>query len=244
MVLFAFSMFQIFSWNVRSLNDQNKHCLVKSVVSKLKMSVLCLQESKVDSVSRSFLRSFAGLHFDKCLFIKSSGASGGLITCWSSNVFSCSRALLRNRSLTVQLKHLPSGAVFFVTNVYGPPTLDGKLEFCQELAGLKRDCSGLWVMCGDFNLTKNLQKRRGRSWSGRLMSLFSNLLNELEMLDLPISNQMFTSSNMQSNPTLAKLDRFLISTEWDQCFPLSKVAAGPRITSDHSSILLSTSHKI
>ncbi len=45
---------------------------------------------------------------------------------------------------------------------------------------------------------------------------------------------------MQSIPSLAKLDRFLLSTDWDQAFPLTKVVAAPRITSDHSPILLST----
>lgn len=59
-----------------------------------------------------------------------------------------------------------------------------------------------------------------------------------------MGNQNFTWSNMQSNPTLAKLDRFLISTEWDHTYPLSKVMVIPRITSDHSPILLSSSDKM
>ncbi len=45
------------------------------------------------------------------------------------------------------------------------------------------------------------------------MALFYDLLNELEMIDPPLGNQNFTCSNMQSTPTLAKLDRFLIFTE-------------------------------
>lgn len=76
-------MIQLCSWNIRGLNDRNKRCLVKSVVSKFKKSVLCFQESKVEDVSRSFLSSFAGSYFDKCQFIKSNGASGGIVICWS-----------------------------------------------------------------------------------------------------------------------------------------------------------------
>ncbi len=48
-------------------------------------------------------------------------------------------------------------------------------------------------------------------------------------------------SNLHSSPTLAKLDRFLISTEWDSLFPKSFVTVLPRITSDHSPLLLKTS---
>ncbi len=55
------------------------------------------------------------------------------------------------------------------------------------------------------------------------MNLFSKTLSELDLVDLPMLNQQFTWSNMQDNPTLAKLDRFLISTDWDNAFPFSKV---------------------
>ncbi len=147
-------MFQVCSWNVRGLNDPSKRSLVKFVVFMFKVYLLCFQESKVEAISHSFLRSFAGNFFDKCQFVKSVRASsGGIITCWSSNVFSYSGVLARNFSLTVQLKHIYSS--FLLTNVYGSPTWDSKEEFCRELAALKGVCSGLWVICGDFNPTKN-----------------------------------------------------------------------------------------
>ncbi len=201
---------------------------MKSVVSNLRSSVLCFQETKVASVSRSFLRSFAGRFFDRCQLIESSGASGGIITCWSSNLFSCSEVLVRTFSLTVRLKLHASGPPFYVTNVYGPPTWDGKEDFCRELAALKEVCGGLWIICWDFNLTRSQNERRGRSWSRRLMALFTDLINNLAMTDLPLGNQSFTWSNLHACPTLAKLDRFLISTDWDQAFPLTKAVALPR----------------
>ncbi len=76
------------------------------------------------------------------------------------------------------------------------------------------------------------------------MGMFTDLINKLEVIDLPMGNQNFTWSNMQRSPTLARLDRFLISTEWDLAFPLSKVMVVPRITSDHSPILLNTGDKL
>lgn len=194
----------------------------------------------MEEVSRSFLRSFVGSFFDKCHFIRVNGASGGLVTCWCAKDFCCSEVLIRTYSLTIRLKHLSSGTHFFLTNVYGPSTWEGKENFCSELAALKSVCPGLWVMCGDFNLTRNKQEKKGRNWSRKVMSLFSNLINDLDLIDLPMGNQNYTGSNMQSDPTLAKLDRFLISTEWDQTFPLTKVLALPRITSDHTPILLSS----
>ncbi len=130
-----------------------------------------------------------------------------------------------------------------MTNVYGPSTWEGKDDFCRELGELKSVCRGLWVICGDFNLTRYPTEKRGRGWSRRLMGMFNDLINELELIDLPMGNQNFTWSNMQRCPTLARLDRFLVSTEWDQTFPLSKMVVAPRITSDHCPILLNTGKK-
>ncbi len=237
-------MFNILSWNVRGLNDRNKRCLVRSVVSKFKGAILCFQESKVDVVSRSFLRTVAGPCFDKCQFVKSEGAAGGIITCWNSNVFCCSEVIVRRFSLTVRLKFLHSGVVFWVTNVYGPPSWDGKEEFCSELENLNGVCSGLWALCGDFNMTRGVRERRGSCWSRRISEMFNGLINNLSLIDLPLGNQSFTWSNMQSSPSLAKLDRFLISTEWDQEFPHSRVDALPRVTSDHFPILMTTGDKL
>ncbi len=68
----------------------------------------------------------------------------------------------------------------------------------------------------------------------------NELIHDLALIDLPLKNQRFTWSNMQQAPALAKLDRFLVSTEWDSSFPRSDVEALPRVTSDHCPILLST----
>ncbi len=176
----------------------------------------------MNTVSRSFLNSFAGPSFDKCQYISASGASGGIVTCWHSGVFACSEVMVRDSSLTLRLVHRASGSSFAITNVYGPPTWDRKADFCSELRALKALCAGPWIMCGDFNFTRNQAERRGRPWSAKLMCMFSNLISDLDLMDLPIANQQFTWSNMQSNPTLAKLDRFLISTEWDPPSPSRK----------------------
>lgn len=132
---------------------------------------------------------------------------------------------------------------FFIINVYGPTTWDGKEDFFAELALLKGCCKCKWVMCGDFNNTRNQDERRGKTWSSRATTLFNNLIYDLELIDLPMINQSFTWSNMQQNPTLARLDRFLVSTEWDQEFSISKVEILSIVTSDHCHILL-TADKI
>ncbi|OAY70197.1 hypothetical protein ACMD2_24755 [Ananas comosus] len=171
------------------------------------------------------------------------GASGGIVTCWNSRDFSCTEVVVGKYSLTVRLEHFANKCSFFLTNVYGPPAWEGKTDLCNELSALKSVCNGRWILCGDFNLTKDQNERRGRSWSTRLTTMFTDLLNSLELIDIPLGNKSFTWSNMQLCPTLAKLDQFIVSTEWDHSFPLSKEIALPRITSNHALIVLSTANK-
>ncbi len=162
-------MFNVLSWNVRGLNDPSKRNAVRQVVSPLRKVVVCLQESKVRSVSCTFLKSFAGPLFDKCQVLEANGASSGLITCWNSKFFECSAVLVRSFSITVHLTHRASGTHFFVTNVYDPNTRDGKNSFCSELALLKHYCNGIWVLCGDFNLTRTHEDRmRGGEAGGKV----------------------------------------------------------------------------
>ncbi len=63
-------MFKVLSWNVRALNEPSKRNAVQQVVSSFRNVFVCLQESKVRSVSCSFLKSFAGPFFDKCHFLE------------------------------------------------------------------------------------------------------------------------------------------------------------------------------
>lgn len=135
------------------------------VVSKFKKSVLCFQETKVSECSKLFIHSVAGSFVDKCYFIPSTGASGGLITYWNSRVFSCSEVLFRPHSLTVRLTHIGSAFSFYLTNVYGSPSWDGKEDFCRDLVALKGVCRDRWVICGDFNFTKTQDERNGKVWS-------------------------------------------------------------------------------
>lgn len=109
---------------------------------------------------------------------------------------------------------------------------------------MKDICKDKWILCGDFNSTRRQEERRGKNWSSRVTDLFNSLIQDLAIIDLPMNNQSFTWSNMQRNPTMARLDRFLVSTEWDQEFPLTKVESLPRVTSDHFPILLSSESNV
>jgi hypothetical protein len=51
---------------------------------------------------------------------------------------------------------------------------------------------------------------------------------------------LYTWSNNQEDPTLEKLDRILVSRDWEDIFPTAMVKRLPREISDHNPLILSS----
>jgi hypothetical protein len=67
------------------------------------------------------------------------------------------------------------------------------------------------------------------------MMEFSDFIFEQDLMDLPLAGGPFTWSNNQS---WSRLDRFLVSPDWEVKFPGSLQKRLPRLCSDHFPILL------
>jgi hypothetical protein len=60
----------------------------------------------------------------------------------------------------------------------------------------------------------------------------------LDLWEIEMSGWKFTWANALQVPTYEKLDRVLVSVEWEQKFPLATVDALSREISDHTPLLL------
>lgn len=76
----------------------------------------------------------------------------------------------------------------------------------------------------------------GNSWRSTLS--FSALISELGLLNMNLAGRNYTWSNGQQSPHLARLDRFLISNDWNTKFPNSIQRAIPNSSSDHCPLTL------
>ena len=73
-------------------------------------------------------------------------------------------------------------------------------------------------MSGDFNVVRFLveSSRRGRLTYS--MRRFSEVIEDLELRDLPLQGGSFTWKGGLNNQSHFRLDRFLISNEWEGHF--------------------------
>jgi hypothetical protein len=83
-----------------------------------------------------------------------------------------------------------------------------------------------------------LRKKNKDTFNERWPFLFNAIIDGLNLRELEIYGRKFTRTNNLQNPTYGNLDRVLMSSGWEQKFPLSMMDALPREISDHTPLFL------
>ncbi|XP_020098941.1 uncharacterized protein LOC109717514 [Ananas comosus] len=171
--------------------------------------------------------------------VGATGAKGGLLTAWNPSLFDLIDERADTFSLSVALRRKSDGRVLSVSNIYGPACATFQQEFFRQLRSLEHFSRGVWVALGDFNTLLSPLDKNGTLSSPTHTLLFKELVRDLGLFDLPLLNKSYTWTNARRSPTLERLDRALISQDWQLLFPLSFLRALPRPRSDYSPIVLS-----
>ncbi|XP_062198268.1 uncharacterized protein LOC133900987 [Phragmites australis] len=209
------------------------------MISDHSASVVCLMETKLDVINQLLVNEICGLGFSGYPFLLASETRGGVfVACHqplSLVVVQVSQFLVSGRVCT------DSGASFFLTAVYGPTDESLKDAFLDEIKNVRSLWLGPWLIIGDFNMISSSADKNNNRLNRRSMSRFCNFINDLELQDLHLFGQHYTWSNERASPTLERLDRALVSSDWDAEFLDSFLQALSLDCSDHCPLLLSTS---
>lgn len=76
------------------------------------------------------------------------------------------------------------------------------------------------------------------------MDVFRDFVDRNELIDVPLIGVRFTWSKFQYRSALSKLDRFLVSTDWDDYFSPLSALVFPRPRFDHIPIILKGGEEI
>jgi hypothetical protein len=68
---------KVLNWNIRGLNTPSKCNAVRSKIEESDCSIFCIQETKIQTIERSYIRKFAPKRFNKFAFSPTDGASKG-----------------------------------------------------------------------------------------------------------------------------------------------------------------------
>lgn len=127
-----------------------------------------------------------------------------------------------------------------LTSVYGPQADMDKIAFLNELRNVQSTLSTPWMVARDFNLILDASDKNNANINRRNLGRFRRFVNEMELKDIHLHGRNYTWSNERDRTTMVKLDRILVSVDWEAAFPNCFMQALSTDMSDHCPLLLST----
>ena len=110
----------------------------------------------------------------------------------------------------------------------------------EELGWVRDGWSGPWGLGGDFNEILYSYERNTGVCPSNAMAEFRDFINQRALVDLPLKGGDFTWSRSGVDSVASRLDRFLVSLDWEDFFPEMVQKRMARPFSDHFPICLET----
>ena len=84
-----------------------------------------------------------------------------------------------------------------------------------ELDSVRSRWSGAWCLFGDFNVIRYPAERLDCNSFSPVMFKFSNFIAKHLLVDLPLVGGQYTGFRDSNIPSMSKIDRVFISTDWE-----------------------------
>ena len=147
--------------------------------------------------------------------------------CWDSRVVVCEDFEVGGFSV---LRGVEDNFRWVFTGVYDPVVGAERTNFLNEIASVAFKWELPWCVGGDFNVVRYPEERWVNHGVSCAMRNFNGVINDLQLLDLPMQGGDVTWSNGSSG---SRLDRFLVSGEWEEHFSNATQTRLGRSVSDH-----------
>jgi hypothetical protein len=90
-----------------------------------------------------------------------------------------------------------------------------KEEFLTELGMVCSDQILPLLIGGYFNIIRFSFEKNKRMRSNKWSDMINSIINTYALREIHMSAGQYTWTNSQANPTLEKLDKFLMSSDWE-----------------------------
>ena len=121
--------------------------------------------------------------------------------------------------------------------VYSLHNRGDRLQLWDEIRTLKEYLSSPLLIIGDFNEVLSIEERKGGLICHSSMEDFAALVQDLNVIDVPLVGRKYTWVRGKS---CSKLDRMLVEHAWLEEFPDLTLWALERLVFDHCPLFLET----
>lgn len=199
---------------------------------------MAFKRQKKKDFSSAWLESISGRKTFHWSGVPSVGLAGGMLVGVDDEIFEVGECNRDKFYIHMLVRNRVSGFKWNLVNVYGAAHEKDKEEFLVELSEVLGINAHPFVVGGDFNLIRKIDERNKQKASNKWSFLFNGIIENWSLRDLEMSGRKFTWSNNQENPFFERLDRVLVSPEWERQYPLVTLRALCRNISDHAGLLL------
>lgn len=177
---------KLLCWNVHGMNSASKRAVMKELFKSYRGECLFIQETKMESNTDPILRLFCPWRSCQYAFCPSIGASGGILLVWNAALWQKLDEFVGRFTVSVRLKDARCDAEWVATSVYGPANVDDKEDLWVELNQVAGMWNRPWLLGGDFNVVRFLNKRKGGCSMSASMWDFNNWIRFHDLCDLPL----------------------------------------------------------
>ena len=122
--------------------------------------------------------------------------------------------------------------------VYGPSDDSARNDMWVELDSMRLQWISAWCLIGDFNIIIYPVEKLGCNSFSSAMFKFSDFIEKHNLVDLPLEGGDYTWFRDSNNPSMSRIDRALISTDWEDHFLDMTQKSLPQVVSDPCPILV------
>jgi exonuclease III len=99
---------------VRGLNSSVRQDSVKELVDSSQVDVVCVQETKMQSISTRSILSMLGAEFSNYVYLPSMGASGGILITWKRHIGHTGQQRVDNQCFSPVVQGAGAGLVAYL----------------------------------------------------------------------------------------------------------------------------------
>ena len=184
------------------------------------------------------IQSIWGNQFAGWEVLNAKHTAGGVLLLWDKRVLELTDSKVGTFLVSCCWKGIIDGFEWVGTGVYGPNRNAIRSDLLDELLDVRLQWPLLWCVFGDFNVVRFPSEWRGYSRVSSSMEEFSDFIEGQTLVDLPLKGGTYTWCNGSAIPSMSRIDRVLVSTDWEEHYPdvIQKLMLRP--LSNHNPILL------
>jgi hypothetical protein len=226
--------------NCRGVGKKGMSCLLVDFIRDQEVDFMGPQETIKKDYSPAFFRTIDPQNLFDWKWIGSTGRSGGILGGFRLSRFSITDTVVGRFFIKVTLMDLKLRVTWCLVIVYGVAQINDKEDFLTELGMVCSDQRHPVLIGGDFNIIRFSSEKNKCMRTNKWTDMFNSIINTYALREIHLSGGQYTWSNNQKDPTLEKLDRFLMSSDWEDLFPLTTVHKLNRDVSDHNPLIPDT----